>query len=76
MEALDLWLLAKPMRDYHVQGKPVRRAYHHHCSHFQVRKQVQGGVLPRSALLASWEARIGAQLRQRDTQGSDKLRWE
>lgn len=69
MEALDLWLPTKPTRDYHVQGEPVRRAYHHHCSRFQMGKQVQGGVLPRSALLASGEAGTGAQLRQTDTQG-------
>lgn len=76
MEALDLWLLTKPMCGYQVQGEPVRRAYHHHCFHFQMGKQVQGGVLPRSALLASGEAGMGAQLRQTDTQGSDKPRCE
>lgn len=75
MEALDLWLLAKPMRGYQVQGEPVRRAYHQHCF-LSNGKAGPGSVLPRSALLASRKLEPGAQLRQTDTQGSDKQRCE
>lgn len=48
----------------HVQDEPVRRACHHHCSDFQMRKQVQGAVLPSSAPLASGLAGLGAHLQQ------------